>query len=356
MKERNTILSRDTRQFHNNTFLSSRTLCSQPYITFAPSNLNECNMKSKNDIRVEMIRLAGDVAALVKVDYMDKDAQEHTGLMILDSGSDLNYLTKEFADCVGLNCSKGSESTDVLTVTGNTIKVSYVQFNFALGGALFHDIFYTYERQLALIDGDTPIIGLLGNKFLQKYNLAIDFSDFTLYTSHVSPENLCIADCDFFFPMVYGLKYYNLPVLKMGQGELEIVAIADTGATNNLISAPSLSDDGFQCEFLSTSDTINGLTGNLDVKEAILSFDLLTVKDEGSDVIQHQDVFMVHPQYLIEPIEGLCDEDGEQLQPVEALIGCPFMAKEGWVLDFCANIIYKRKPKYVWDGRLLATL
>lgn len=38
-------------------------------------------MKIEKDIRVEMVRMEGDVAPFVQVDYMDKEAQEHTGLM-----------------------------------------------------------------------------------------------------------------------------------------------------------------------------------------------------------------------------------------------------------------------------------
>lgn len=312
-------------------------------------------MKKEKDIRVEMTRVADNVAALVKVDYMDKDAQEHTGLLLLDSGSNLNFLTKEMETCMGELCKQKGESANILTVTGDKASTSVVTFSFVLGGIQFRENFCISD-QLPQIGGAIPIIGLLGNRFLQQYRLAIDFSDFTLHTSHVSPDNLTISDCEFFFPMDIGLKYYGLPVLSMAQGDWEIVAMADTGATNNMISAPSLSDKGFQCEYLSSTDTIHGITGSVETKDAILSFDLQMLSDGNDAVIQRKDVFKVHPQYLIEPREGECDEHGEQLDPVEALIGCPFMAREGWILDFGANIIYKRKEKYVWDGNIRVDL
>lgn len=44
------------------------------------------------------------------------------------------------------------------------------------------------------------------------------------------------------------------------------------------------------------------------------------------------------------------DEKGEPLPPIEGLISSEFMAQQGWVLDFGAQIIYKPKAKYVWDG------
>ena len=39
------------------------------------------------------------------------------------------------------------------------------------------------------------------------------------------------------------------------------------------------------------------------------------------------------------------DENGEQLPPIEGTISCSFMAREKWILDFGAKIIYKRKKK-----------
>jgi hypothetical protein len=79
------------------------------------------------------------------------------------------------------------------------------------------------------------------------------------------------------------------------------------------------------------------------MKEAMVNFYLLTMKGDCVVGIFHHDLFKVSPHYIYTPQEGLYDEDGEQLQPVEAIICSPFMAKEGWILDFGAKIIYKRK-------------
>ena len=43
-------------------------------------------MKTENNIRVQMIRMSNNFVPFVKVDYMDKEAKEHTGLMLVDSG------------------------------------------------------------------------------------------------------------------------------------------------------------------------------------------------------------------------------------------------------------------------------
>ena len=55
-------------------------------------------MKKENNIRVEMVRMEGDAAPFVEVGYVDKNAEEHTGLLMLDSCSMGNILCPEMAD------------------------------------------------------------------------------------------------------------------------------------------------------------------------------------------------------------------------------------------------------------------
>ena len=57
----------------------------------------------------------------------------------------------------------------------------------------------------------------------------------------------------------------------------------------------------------------------------------------------HRSLFKVIPHYIYNLPQDSCDKDGEPLPPVEAVICSPFMAKEGWILDFGAEIIYRRK-------------
>lgn len=54
--------------------------------------------KKERDIRVDMFKVEYDTTPFVEVDYVDKYAQEHTGLMLLDSGSAGNLLSNEMAD------------------------------------------------------------------------------------------------------------------------------------------------------------------------------------------------------------------------------------------------------------------
>ena len=299
--------------------------------------------KNEKDIRVEMFRVYGDMAPLVKVDYMDKDAKEHSGLFILDSGSTENILTSDILGSIGELCKKEGETGRIYTINGEYVSVDYVDFSFVFGGNQFREEFGINDVQLPQMAGDLQIIGILGQRFMQHHQLVIDFSDFTIHTSEVSPENLSIEDCEFFTPMVVGLKYYEMPLLYLSQNGKEILALADTGASNNILASQTIIDNGFDCKMMEETDTITGLAGGIEMREAMVNFNLLTLKGEIVEALTYYDLFKVAPCNIFTPQEGMCDEEGEQLPPVEGIICSPFMAKEGWVLDFGAKIIYKRK-------------
>lgn len=302
-------------------------------------------MKKNDNIRVEMVRVAGNVAPLVEIDYMDKEAKEHTGFLLLDSCSTHNILFNEMQERLGVLCIKGNEST-CLDTTGNCkVTVKDVRFSFVMSGQQFHEDFCLSERETPYFVDDVPVIGLLGNIFLQQQNLVIDYDDFSLYTSEVTHENLAIPDCDFFFPMEIGLNNYGIPIVSLFQNEKEIPMMADSGAADNMIATQTIADCCMDHKLLDETDTISGIGGSVDTRLAIASFSLLTLKGNDVEKISRKAKFHVLPNYVYIPEDGECDENGEQLPPIEGTISCSFMAREKWILDFGAKIIYKRKKK-----------
>lgn len=302
-------------------------------------------MKKETKINVKMFRIAGDEASLVKVDFLDKDAQEHSGLFLLDSCSNDNMLSTGMADSIGIPYMLGDKTKNVGTSSGDVVTLKCAEFSFALGGTQFHESFCLVDRELPKVAGDTPLIGILGNIFMLENRLVIDYSDFSFHTSDVSPANLSISDCDFFVPMGIGLEHYSLPVLPIKQGDMEILSLADTGATHNIITKQTINNYGFDCLYLEGKDSIMGIGGEVEAEEALVGFNLLSLA-ECEDFVNessYRSHFKVVPHYLMTPPEGQCDANGEQLPPIEALISSSFMAKQGWVLDFGAEIIYRRK-------------
>ena len=299
-------------------------------------------------ISVKMYRVLGDFAPLVRVSYVDKDAQVHSALMMLDSCSTINVLSSEMTNCIGILNKKDYENEDIITSTNTVVSLNRADFSFALGGVQFHEPFCINDHQLPRIKGDLPLVGILGNKFMLKHRLVIDYSDFTIHNSNANPEDLAISDCDVFVPMGYGLVYYGIPLLAMALGDKQVLSMVDTGASFNIIAKQTITDSGIECQYLGDTDSISGLGGSkTEAEDAIVKYKIETLRDgDGAlDEISFCSQFKVIPHYPYTLPHGRCDKEGLPLPPVEAIISSPFIAKEGWVLDFGADIVYKRKTK-----------
>lgn len=296
-------------------------------------------MKKENDIRVEMFRVVDDLNPFIKVDYVDRDAEEHTGLMMLDSGSNVNFLTGNVGRHIGDLCRHDDTDLEITDSAGEVILADYVHFSFAFGGKQFNEDFGIKEDcHLGFVD-ELPIIGLLGTAFLQKHGLVIDYSNFTLHTSDISQANLCASDCDFIFPMEIGLKNYGLPVLAIHHENTDAVALVDTGSAANVVSVTCVNQCDLKCEYTHETDTFKGLKGSSEGNWANVDFHLLTLKENGVESVPFCDFFMVINQSVA---EGYVFNESQH-QPIEGIIGSPFMAKQGWTLDFAQKVIYKRK-------------
>jgi hypothetical protein len=187
------------------------------------------------------------------------------------------------------------------------------------------------------------VIGILGIRFLKQFRFVIDYRDFTLHKSEVTPENLASTDCEFFFPMEIGLTHYGLPVVCTRQNGKEIVTLVDTGATNNMITRKTLDDNAFEYKLLEEKDIMQGVTGSVDVDLARVMFHLVSLHGDEERESSHRARFAVQSDYIYTPKEEYSENEDNQVPPAEILLGAPFMAARGWALDFGAGIVYKRK-------------
>ena len=90
---------------------------------------------------------------------------------------------------------------------------------------------------------------------------------------------------------------------------------------------------------------IVNVTGEVEVGEARVCFNMLSLNSNDICEISRRARFKVLPCNIYTLPEGTCDTNGDQVPPIEALLGSPFLANEGWSLDFGAKIVYKRKSK-----------
>ena len=251
-------------------------------------------MATKDNINVNLYNSNNTSVPFVTVDYLDKDANGHCALMMIDSCSEVNMLFKNMTNL------------------------------------------QLYEY---------PVIGLLGNDFLIKYKLALDYSSCTLHTSNVNTSNLSLADCEYFSPLDLTNKNYRLPVVSLKLNGKQIVAGVDSGATNNFIAKQSIDKSKVPFFSLGDGDTMVGSNGQVATQMGIIPFSTVSASEKGEKVIETVAIFNIIQDYIIPSQNMVGENEDQQVPPVEALLCSSFIASQGWILDFGACIIYKRKIK-----------
>ena len=124
-------------------------------------------MKNEKSVNVEMYRVVDDLNPFIKVYFVDRDAEEHSALMMLDSGSNVNMLTSEAARYIGDLCRYDDAGMDITDSVGEKIEADYVHFSFSFGGKQFNDDFGIKDDcHLGSVE-HLPIIGILGCEFMQ---------------------------------------------------------------------------------------------------------------------------------------------------------------------------------------------
>ncbi len=295
----------------------------------------------KKTINDKMYKLAQSPIPFFQVEYVNRDGNEDTGIFLVDSSIDVNFVNED----VYAACSKTDGADGELVELGKDLVLRKGHFSFSMDGVECDEEFFIKSIPFHGYEGDIPIIGVVGYKFLRIHELAIDYTNKTIHLSDFAYNGGDITDCEFFFPMAYGLKNYGTPTVSVGQGDLEIVAYVDTGNVYNRISASVIRDDGFLCE----NEDYEGLALYLShyIESLIVSmdFNLLTVVDNEGHTAEllFKDDFEVSPTNFYDPEDGELDDVGRPLEPVEATIGAAFMYQEGWILDFGADAIYKYK-------------
>lgn len=189
-------------------------------------------MATKNNINVNLYNSNNTSVPFVTVDYLDKDANGHCALMMIDSCSEVNML---FKNMTNLLCLKKIEIAGIHVINGlgsEPQEVTDVELNFTLQSMVCKETFSVCDIDYPQLY-EYPVIGLLGNDFLIKYKLALDYSSCTLHTSNVNTSNLSLADCEYFSPIDLTNKNNRLPVVSLKLNGKQIVAGVDSGATGS---------------------------------------------------------------------------------------------------------------------------
>ena len=112
-----------------------------------------------------------------------------------------------------------------------------IKFEFKMEKEIFSDKFYVNDNTVFDDMGD-GFIGIIGNRFLIKNDLTLDYSTGTLHSSNEFSGNP--LDYEFFFPMEFGFKQYDAPVVGLICKDCDLVMLVDSGANNTIITEHAL--------------------------------------------------------------------------------------------------------------------
>lgn len=88
-----------------------------------------------------------------------------------------------------------------------------------------------------------------------------------------------------------------------------------------------------------------GSNGQVATQMGIIPFSTVSASEKGEKVIETVAIFNIIQDYIIPSQNMVGENEGQQVPTVEALLCSSFIASQGWILDFGACIIYKRKIK-----------
>lgn len=292
-----------------------------------------------NNINLKFYEVDEDSLPFVEIRFKGTDSKMYSALMLMDSGSNINSLAEEMRVLIG-NTDWVANISEVVNVTNENKEVPCAKFGFEMDGQPFQEEFVFNGLQLMQID-DMIFVGVLGNSFMQKYHLAIDYSNLTVHTSNMTFDQLKNANCSFIIPMDYGLKFYNVPILKIRGKEHDAVVVVDSGCDNFTLSQNALDECGLSYKLTGNIHPVEGPNGSVEANECVLDFMLIYNWSNEIDKHVHQVKIDVLPNSIIITDEGECDDEGTPLSPIDGMIGSPFMARQKWIIDFGVKALFK---------------
>ena len=227
-------------------------------------------MNGQKNMSVDFYRVENDLAPLVEVNYWDRENHEYKGLLLLDTGSNINALFGKMADEIERFEEGDISSEEVLGIGERSQRMERICFSFKMGDYVFNEPFLlTTEQMDDYMVGDMPIIGIVGNVFMQRHGLAIVYATHSVYTSEVLPAEFVIEECAYFYRMHMGLKFYGLPIVGIKGKDGEVVALVDTGSTDNSLTYGALKQNDLPCDIQEGICSIRGIGGRVDASELV---------------------------------------------------------------------------------------
>lgn len=286
----------------------------------------------KETINLPLYGLHDYYHPIVRGSFLAKNGQMLEGFYMIDTGAAENMLNKEVVRLLGSETAT-DETCKVSAVDNKGEVCSIVNICVGLDEHRSNERF-CISQSVNFTDhfGKVRIIGLLGANFLTKHQLVVDLKEECLKTATINPVSP--EGKSFFFPMEFGMHYYQTPVVGFVNGDDEYVCIADTGCDISVIADGAMKGIG-NFEKLEGRGNVTGVAGTVDIHYAKVSFSLLSITVGEPRLVDKQDIFQVLPDH-----EYVADYKDGKRPPISALLGAKFMIEQKWILDFGNQVIY----------------
>lgn len=278
----------------------------------------------------------------VKAAFKGKDGNVYIGVVLIDTGSVDCILNKSILPLMDDSIINKGKSKRIYSIDSVGSVCQEVEFEFKMGKEIFFDKFYVNDSKVFDDMGD-GFIGIIGNRFLIKNDLTLDYSTETLRSSNEFSGNP--LDYEFFFPMEFGFKQCDAPVVGLICKDCDLVMLVDSGANNTIITEHALKEAGISVETTNQKGNITGINyKETETKIGRVNLSFLSVggTEEDPKICNYSDKIQVlqKTKYIM---DNLKTPEGEEQMPVSGLLSSSFMHEHKWILDFKNEIIYSLK-------------
>lgn len=281
---------------------------------------------------------------IVKAAFKGKDDQIYIGFMLIDTGSVNCILNKSVLPYLNVAAAIEGKTKKIHSVQGKGVECQGYSLSFRIGNGVFSDTFYVNKEMDFSKMFAGAFIGIIGHEFLRQNNIVLDYEMETLHASTGKIEGKP-EDYAFFFPMSFGLKQYNIPVVGLVYGDKEYLMVADSGSNDTVITKHMMDEAGICVRRLDNDGTVTCFsTDTLETALYDVTLSIISVggTPECPKLYTQNDKVQVisNCQYIMEELK---DAEGNNLMPVSGMLSSDFMLRNKWVLDFGTEVMFQRK-------------
>ncbi len=217
---------------------------------------------------------------IIKAALKGKDGKIYIGFIIIDTGSVNCILNKSVLPHLDDSAAIEGKKMKIYSVQDKSMECQGYSLSFHIGNGVFSDTFYVNKEMDFSQMFNGPFIGIIGHEFLRNNNIVLDYET---ETSHVSEGTIegNPEEYAFFFPISYGLKQYNIPVVGLVYGDKEYLMEADSGANDTVITKHLMDDAGICAKHLGDDGTVTCFTADT-LKTALFDLTLSIISLGGT--------------------------------------------------------------------------